>query len=202
MKLNPSVISQLALMVCGDGKYNNIFPYRSSSYLTDFFKSIDLDYTHDGSTRRWWVQGVLDEINKKDNKTNEQLPSTDIIKVIEQLLHPSMFITDNPYLDREKALEMMDELLKSENLRVKIDTSTRIPRLTGKIGEFISTAINERKAERTIIFCPEVFKIPEETVDLNLVAVMMPFSRDFSEVYSTIKESCKNVGVGCVKAGE
>lgn len=200
--MNPSVVSQLALMVCGDGKYNEIFPYRSSSYLTEFFKGIDLDYTHDGSTRRWWVQNVLEEINKKDNKTNEQFPSPEIIKVVEQLLHPSMFITNNPHLNREKAVEMMNELLKSESLLVKIDTSTGIPRLTGKRGEFISTAINERKTERTIIFCPDVFKIPEETVDLNLVAIMMPFSRDFTEVYSTIKESCKNVGVRCQRVDD
>lgn len=202
MKLNSSVVSHLALMVCGDGKYKDIFPYRSSSYLTEFFRNLDLDYVHDGSTRRFWVQSVLDEINRKDNKTNENIPSPEIKKVIEQLLHPSIFITDNPSLDREKAIEMMNELLKSENLIVKIDTSTGIPKLTENLGEFISTAIRERKAQRTIIFCPEIFKIPEETIDLNLVAVMMPFSRDFNEVYSAIKESCRSVGVSCQRVDD
>lgn len=202
MKLNPSVVSQLALMVCGDSKYKDIFPYRSSSYLTEFFRNIDLDYVHDGSTRRFWVQNVLDEINSKDNKINEQFPSPEIVKVIEQLLHPSIFVTDNPSLDREKAVKIMNELLKSENLIVKIDTSTGIAQLTGNRGEFISTAVSERKAQRTIIFCPEVFKIPEETIDLNLVAVMMPFSRDFNEVYSSIKESCRSVGVSCQRVDD
>ncbi|AKB31336.1 hypothetical protein MSSIH_0646 [Methanosarcina siciliae HI350] len=202
MKLNPSVVSQLALMVCGDGKYKDIFPYRSSSYLTEFFRNIDLDYIHDGSTRRLWVQNVLDELNSKENKNEECLPSPEIIKVIEQLLYPSIFITNNPSVDREKAVEMMNELLKGESLLVKIDTSTEIPKLTGKQGDFISTAIDERKTQRTIIFCPDVFKLPEETVDLNLVAVMMPFSSDFNGVYDAIKESCRNVGVNCQRVDD
>jgi len=202
MKLNSNVISNLALMVCGDGKYKDIFPYRSSSYLTEFFRNLDLDYVHDGSTRRFWVQNVLDEINRKDNKTKENVPSLEIIKVVGQLLHPSIFITDNPSLNREKAVEMMNELLKSENLIVKIDMQTRLPQLMENRGEFISTAISERKAQRTITFCPDVFKIPEETIDLNLVAVMMPFSKDFNEVYDAIKKSCKSVGINCQRVDD
>ena len=56
---------KLAEMICGDQPFE-FFPYRSSSYLTRFFVvDIDLDYVHDGSTRRHWVNDVLNELNSK-----------------------------------------------------------------------------------------------------------------------------------------
>lgn len=51
---------ELAEMICGD---NNCFPYRSSFYLTKFFKDLALNYEHDGSTRRFWVRDVLLELD-------------------------------------------------------------------------------------------------------------------------------------------
>ena len=51
---------ELAEMICGD---NTSFPYRSSYFMTKFFQDIGLDYTHDGSTRRFWMKEVLDELD-------------------------------------------------------------------------------------------------------------------------------------------
>ena len=47
---------ELAERICGD---NSNFPYRSSYFLTRFFQDLELNYTHDGSTRRYWVRDVL-----------------------------------------------------------------------------------------------------------------------------------------------
>lgn len=42
--------------ICGD---NPKYPYRSSYYLTKFFQDLGFNYTHDGSTMRFWVRDVL-----------------------------------------------------------------------------------------------------------------------------------------------
>ncbi len=54
MKIGAAGIMKFAEMICGDDPFRS-FPYRSSSYLTRFFVDLDLDYVHDGSTRRVWV---------------------------------------------------------------------------------------------------------------------------------------------------
>lgn len=71
MRLSGRSLDALAKMICGDKEagsgrrsWGEHFPYRSSSYLTRFFRACDLDYAHDGSTRKWWVLRVLEEINK------------------------------------------------------------------------------------------------------------------------------------------
>lgn len=46
----------LAERICGD---NNNFPYRSSYYITKFFRDLGYDFSHDGSTRRIWIKNVL-----------------------------------------------------------------------------------------------------------------------------------------------
>ena len=57
---NPDFELELAEMICGDGENN--FPYRSSSFLTKFFQKLNLNYAHDGTTRRFWVKDVLLEL--------------------------------------------------------------------------------------------------------------------------------------------
>ncbi|WP_287014047.1 hypothetical protein [Actibacterium sp.] len=55
-------LRELARMICGDEEAGPHFPYRSSSYLTEFFEDCDLDYVHDGSTRWRWVSDRLEEV--------------------------------------------------------------------------------------------------------------------------------------------
>jgi hypothetical protein len=62
--LSKPTLMRLAGMICGNEPFT-YFRYRSSSYLTRFFIEIDLDYTHDGSTRNFWVEEVLAELNTK-----------------------------------------------------------------------------------------------------------------------------------------
>jgi hypothetical protein len=60
---NPDFERDLAEFVCGES--NNSFPYRSSYFLTKFFTDIGFEYTHDGTTRRFWVKDVLLQMSVK-----------------------------------------------------------------------------------------------------------------------------------------
>ena len=53
---NPEFEMEIAELICGD---NNSFPYRSSFFLTKFFKDLGLSFEHDGTTRRFWVRDTL-----------------------------------------------------------------------------------------------------------------------------------------------
>jgi predicted transcriptional regulator len=198
MKINPSVISQLALMICGDEQYTDIFPYRSSSYLTEFFRSVDLNYIHDGSTRKWWVQGILDKLNTTSTGSDERFPSPELKKIIEQLLHQAEYISKSS--NRDKAIGMMNDLLKSEGFFIYIDPRSKNAQLRKHLGEFVSTSVDEKKVDRVITFSPTVFKIPEESVNSNLVVVIMPFLNEFDPVYTTIHEACRENGLECQRA--
>jgi len=61
---NPKFEYDLAEFICGEG--DNPFPYRSSYHLTEFFRNLGFKYQHDGSTRRFWVENVLKQLNTKD----------------------------------------------------------------------------------------------------------------------------------------
>jgi hypothetical protein len=58
---NPDFESELAEFICGEK--NNSFPYRSSYFITRFFKDLGFDFTHNGMTRRIWVRDVLLELS-------------------------------------------------------------------------------------------------------------------------------------------
>ena len=57
---------QLAEMICGD---TGDFPYKKSGQLTDFFQSLGFNYTHNGSTRKYWVKDILEELNILEIRT-------------------------------------------------------------------------------------------------------------------------------------
>jgi hypothetical protein len=200
MQLRQSTISNIAKMVCGDPPYNEIFPYRSSSYLTRFFEELDLPYVHDGSTRFWWVRSVLYELNAKTPQP-EGLPSRELTKVIEYIVHPDHFVV-SAGSNQQKAIDSMNEVLRSHELQVNPDAKTGITSLRSTSGQFVSTAVERSKVQRTITFCPTVFAIPEMDVQEKLVAVMMPFSAEYDNVYEAIKESCSVNGLLCYRADD
>lgn len=185
-------------MICGDEEYKGVFPNRSSSRLTDFFRKINLSYIHKGETRRYWVRDVLDHLNTGENAFNNSFPSIEIINVIEQILDPLEF---HQFTNRDEAINLMKKLIEPEGFSLDFDEHSK-PKLKLSSGEFVSTAVEVRKTERFITFAPEVFKIPEGAINTNQVAVMMPFTKDFDEVYATIKESCESVGMKCHRADE
>jgi hypothetical protein len=61
MVFKQRTLTQIADMICGNSKEDveSFFRYRSSSFLTEFFRDCDTDYEHDGSTRNRWVAEVL-----------------------------------------------------------------------------------------------------------------------------------------------
>ena len=59
MKWKQRTLDELADMICGNG-VGTPFVYRSSSYITRFFRDADTDFAHDGSTRAAWVSAVLE----------------------------------------------------------------------------------------------------------------------------------------------
>lgn len=61
---NPDFEIEISKFICGED--GNSFPYRSSYFLTQFFQNLGYDYSHDGSTRRFWVQDVLKELSMED----------------------------------------------------------------------------------------------------------------------------------------
>ena len=199
MKIGPAGLTKLAEMICGDAPYT-YFPYRSSSYLTRFFQELDLDYAHDGSTRRHWVRSVLDYINEKP-AISENMPSREMVKVIEYLLTSDHF-TGYQDADHEKAVDKVNQLLKSYELRIIVDNRTNGVKLKPAHGEFVSTATEDRVPEKVITFCPEVFRVPPKQPQNRLVAVMMPFRAEFDQTYDAIKNACMSGGLSCLRADD
>ena len=186
MQLRPSALGNIAKMIYGDSPYIGIFPYRSSSYLTRFFEEIDLPYVHDGSTRFWWVRSVLIELNSKPPQ-DDPLPSKELVKVIEYLVHPDHYV-GNSQSSQSEAIEAINEVLRSHELEIISDTKTGMVSLQTTTGQFISTAIERKKAQKTITFSPTVFSIPDTDLQEKLVAVMMPFAAEYDGVYKNLFE--------------
>lgn len=103
-KLDPATLDALADFVCGDDREK--YPeYRSSGYLTRFFQNININVTHDGSTRKWWVLELL-----------KQLTLDDLEKVILRLIDIREYKADRRKL--EVATKAMNDILFMENMSV------------------------------------------------------------------------------------
>jgi len=189
---------KLSEMICGDQPFD-YFPYRSSSSLTRFFINIDLDYVHDGTTRRHWVNDVLKELNNKQPAATG-LPSKEIIKVIESLLHPDSFLFNNK-VDREKAKEAMKACLKSYELTIA-ELPNGLVKVCPLHGEFISTDYKEVPAEKLITFKPSIFQVPSKPQNPRLVSVMMPFNASFGGTYDAVKRVTDYMGLECLRADD
>lgn len=200
MKLKLSTIDKLALMICGNAPYASDFPYRSSFYLTLFFRGIDQNYAHDGSTRNWWVSHVLEELNNGPVYTSG-LPPEGIKRAIEYLLDPVHF-TDHDHSDNSNAIAAVNRVLESDGLSVEKEDVKGNVILLQRVDGFVSTAKGSIKAKRVVTFSPSVFDVPDETMDDNLVSVMMPFEMSFDSVLAAIKQSCAKVEMNCLRADD
>ncbi len=111
-ELRKKTVNEIADMICGND--SEIFKYRSSSYLSEFFEDCDMEqYVHDGSTRKWWVASVLDEILKQPTD-NPALPGQSFQTVIQILMDRA----DNAETDpsRHAALSELNMTLAREGL--------------------------------------------------------------------------------------
>ena len=129
MKLSERVLEELAKMVVGDAKH---FPYRSSSYITRFFRRCDLPFVHDGSTRPRWAQERLSGLNL-GAASSADLPSDDLCRVISELFDQDDFDRYNDrgdvghehLADVQLALASFNKLVQRAGLVAYVDDSGR-----------------------------------------------------------------------------
>ncbi|MEE9465340.1 MAG: hypothetical protein V3W14_07205 [Candidatus Neomarinimicrobiota bacterium] len=65
-----------------------------------------------------------------------------------------------------------------------------------------STYVSAKPSERRITFAPYVFQIPDANVELDLVAVMMPFAMEFDSVYEAIKQATTECNLRCLRTDD
>jgi hypothetical protein len=112
MNWRDRTVDDLAKMICGDfAADKSFFKYRSSYYLTQFFRDADTDHTHDGTTRARWVaqtmRSVLDEPHP-DAKT----PPETLSRIIRVLMDPEDATNEGE--ERGGALALLNVALKRE----------------------------------------------------------------------------------------
>jgi hypothetical protein len=106
MEFKKRTLAQIADMICGNFKAEeSFFVYRSSSYLTEFFQDCDTDYTHDGSTRRYWVAETLQKI-LAEPQPNANTPPETFSRVIRRLMDQGDALHEGP--ERNGALALLN----------------------------------------------------------------------------------------------
>ena len=65
-----------------------------------------------------------------------------------------------------------------------------------------ATFISAKPAERKILFAPNVFSVPDLPLEPDLVAVMMPFAREFDGVIAAIRAACKSSDLQCLRVDD
>jgi hypothetical protein len=65
-----------------------------------------------------------------------------------------------------------------------------------------ATYISAKPSERKITFAPNVFRVPDSYVQLNLVAVMMPFAAELRPVYKAIRGACAANDLECLRVDD
>lgn len=94
------------------------FPYRSSSALTDFFRTSDTEHVHQGGSRVPWTESVLSELNQGPS-ARADLPADSLVRVVQVLMDPVDFRRIG--LDFETALGVLNETLSREKLEAYVD---------------------------------------------------------------------------------
>ncbi|OAE98606.1 hypothetical protein AYJ54_34220 [Bradyrhizobium centrolobii] len=110
MKWRQRTLDEIADMICGNGE-GAPFVYRSSSYITRFFRDADTDFAHGGSTRAAWVSGVLEEILSEPHPDALTPPAT-FCRVIATLMDVADATDGDP--DRSAALSKLNVSLARE----------------------------------------------------------------------------------------
>ena len=108
MKFKNRNLRALAEMIIGD---NDKFPYRSSSYITQFFEECDLDFVHDGSTRWAWTTERLAELLSELQDAPNTLPPR-FVHVLRVLMQKADAADDDP--DRLRGLAELNKPLSCE----------------------------------------------------------------------------------------
>jgi hypothetical protein len=103
---------QIADMICGNfNPEESFFRYRSSSFITEFFRDADTEYEHDGSTRNRWVAETLQTI-LTEPQSNVNYPSEAFLRIIQVLMDQSD--ANNEDAKREGALSLLNGAIARE----------------------------------------------------------------------------------------
>jgi hypothetical protein len=110
MKWRQRTLDELADMICGNGE-GVPFVYRSSSYITRFFRDADTDFAHDGSTRAAWVSGILEQVLAEPH-SDAQTPPATFCRIIATLMDIGDAVDGDP--DRTTALKKLNTAIARE----------------------------------------------------------------------------------------
>jgi hypothetical protein len=98
----------IAEMIIGDA---DCFPYRSSSYITEFFEECGLDFVHDGTTRWAWTAERLAELLAEPAPGPYALPDR-FVHVLRVLMQKEDAVDGDA--DRSAALAALNKPLNRE----------------------------------------------------------------------------------------
>ncbi len=86
-------------------------------------------------------------------------------------------------------IEVLEEagLIQPQSMRTRFST------LNGR---------SDTKPPMEFLVAPTVFSLPEIEPEPDLVAVMMPFSKEFDDVHLAIRAACHEVGLRCKRADD
>jgi hypothetical protein len=117
MEFKQRTLTQLADMICGNANRGetSFFVYRSSYYLTQFFRDCGTDYTHDKTTRHIWVAETLKQI-LAEAQPDPRTPPPTFSRVIRTLMDPSDAQGEGH--DRPGALAALNIALSREGFEV------------------------------------------------------------------------------------
>ena len=62
--------------------------------------------------------------------------------------------------------------------------------------------VSAKPSAKKITFAPDVFEVPDLSVEQDLVAIMMPFGAEFQGAHAAIKGSCEAANLRCLRADD
>jgi hypothetical protein len=107
----------------------------------------------------------------------------------------SLYFGDDDY--EGNVLTVLREIVESKPQTLSIIEAYLDKRFPGE-----STYVSAKPSERRITFVPYVFQVPDAHVELDLVAVMMPFTMEFNGVYESIKGATAISNLRCLRADD
>ena len=138
MKFRSRSLRELADMVIGDAEY---FPYRSSSYITEFFEECGLDSRHDGTTRWRWTADRLEELLAESSSTPFVVPAR-LLTLLRVLMDKADAQDGDP--DRVKALAALNVTLSREGYQAYYGDDTLLE-IRHSRSNTVSTEINPHR---------------------------------------------------------
>lgn len=115
MKFRARNLRAIAECIIGD---NQVFTYRSSLYITEFFQECDLNFVHDGSSRWSWTVERLEELLQEPQPKAYALPER-FVQVLRTLMLKEDASDEDP--ERKNALNELNKPLIREGYEAFYD---------------------------------------------------------------------------------